>query len=119
MNTAICPAVSASAPNANNTNSAKGSAEFSSPTTAMLRQCWRNAAVSPRHNSMGSKTRLAPPTPTKTSAKGPNSAAPARMNRNDVPQTAASSSNSKRSRRAMFTLRRSCGGIHGLPRTPL
>ena len=110
LKTAIKPVVSANAPSVNKAN---GSAEFSRPATAMARQCWRSAVTSPRHTSSGSRTRVAPPTRTNTKASGPKSAAPARMNKNEAPHTAASSSNSARSRRAMFMACVFCDGYSG------
>jgi hypothetical protein len=55
----------------------------------------RSAAASRRQASSGSSSTLAPAARTKTSASGPNSGAPTRMNRNDAPHSAASSSNSR------------------------
>mmetsp|Transcript_53826 Transcript_53826/g.149330 ORF Transcript_53826/g.149330 Transcript_53826/m.149330 type:complete len:248 (-) Transcript_53826:561-1304(-) len=81
-----------------NENSTKGMALFNAPTSSSPRQCRRNSPNCPREASSGISRALARPTRTAASATGPKAWAPRRMNRNDAPHSAASSTSSPRSK---------------------
>ena len=84
--------------NAATAKSMKGRAEWITPTKAMVRQCWRSGARCRAINSSGSRHRAAPPTRTAVIGTAPNSGTDTRMNRKDMPHSAASASSSMKSR---------------------
>ena len=73
---------------------ANGMPELSRPTTKVRRQCLRSSGSRPRSHTSGSRNSAAIATRTAAVGSAPNSTAPMRMNRNDEPQMAASSTKS-------------------------
>jgi hypothetical protein len=69
---------------------AKGMAELISPTNNVFFQCWRNCGPKPRPSTRGSKKQEAMATRTPAVGRAPNSVAPSRMNKKELPQIAAS-----------------------------
>ena len=76
----------------------KGSAELLTPTSAIGRQCRRSPPMPERPTSSGSSNSAAPVTRNAASGTGPKCGAAKRMNRNDAPHSAASSTSSTVSR---------------------
>jgi len=78
-----------------NANSMNGMPELSRPTNRMALGRWRKSAQTPLTINTGSRNSAASATRRPAVGTTPNSAAPRRMNRNDEPHRAASSTNSR------------------------